>query len=213
MVAATKSQRSVKQGLHHREKTDTRAADSEEEIESEEDDLSEGTEEQSSEEESDEGAEHNGDDSASGSNEEEDENGDDVDDDDDDDEQEQSNARMESRLSASGEPCTFDLRNLVAVSSHQLNASLLYSSKRPARESDITISLEDSRIQVDEEQLLEKARDGCAQLISAIWQLPKETSDAGPLVTLPSYFEIKIPRALVSYGRLSLGNTLWTEIY
>ena len=216
MVAATKSQRSAKQGLHHREKTDTRAADSEEEIESEEDDLSEGTEEQSSEEESDEGAEHNGDDSASGSNEEEDENGDDDDDDDDDDnddEQEQSNARMESQLSASGEQCTFDLRNLVAVSSHQLNASLLYSSKRPARESDITISLEDSRIQVDEEQLLEKARDGCAQLISAIWQLPKETSDAGPLVTLPSYFEIKIPRALVSYGRLSLGNTLWTEIY
>jgi Ribosome biogenesis regulatory protein (RRS1) len=212
MVAATKSQRSVKQGLHHREKTDTRAADSEEEIESEEDDLSEGTEEQSSEEESDEGAEHNGDDSASGSNEEEDENGDD-DDDDDDDEQEQSNARMESQLFSSGEQCTFDLRNLVAVSSHQLNASLLYSSKRPARESDITISLEDSRIQVDEEQLLEKARDGCAQLISAIWQLPKETSDAGPLVTLPSYFEIKIPRALVSYGRLSLGNTLWTEIY
>lgn len=209
MVAATKSQRSAKQGLHHRVKTDTRAADSEEEIESVEDDFSEGTEEQSSEEESEEGAEHNGDDSVSGSNEEEDESGGD----DDDDEQEQSNARMESQLSSSGEQCTFDLRNLVAVSSHQLNASLLYSSKRPARESDITISLEDSRIQVDEEQLLEKARDGCAQLISAIWQLPKETSDAGPLVTLPSYFEIKIPRALVSYDRLSLGNTLWTEIY
>jgi hypothetical protein len=108
--------------------------------------------------------------------------------------------RIESQLSASGEQCTFDLRNLVAVNSHQLNASSLYSSKKSARESDITIPLEDNRIQVDEEHLLEKARDGCAQLISAIWQLPTEQSDAGPLVTLPSYFEIKIPRALVSYG-------------
>lgn len=210
MVAAAKSQRSAKQGHDHRVTTDTRAADSDEEIESEEDDVSEGTGEQSSEEGSDEGAEHNGDDSASGNEEEEDE----IDDDGDDvDEQEQSNARIESQLAVSGEQCTFDLRNLVAVNSHQLNASSLHSSKRLAGESDITIPLEDSRIQVDEEQLLEKARDGCAQLISAIWKLPTEKSDAGPLVTLPSYFEIKIPRALVSYGWSLLGNTWWAEIY
>ena len=205
MVAVTKSQHSAKQVLHHRVTTDTRAADWEEESGSEEDDGPECTEERSSEEESDEGDVHNDDDSADESDEEEDER--DVDNDGG-HEQAQINARIESQLSASSEQCTFDLRNLVAVNSHQLNASLLYSSKRPVRESDITIPLEDSRIQVDEEQLLEKARDGCAQLISAIWQLPKETSDAGPLVTLPSYFEIMIPRTLVSYGLLSLGNIL-----
>lgn len=101
--------------------------------------------------------------------------------------------------SSSGEQCTFDLRNLVAVNSHQLDARSLYSlSKSKSNETDNdTIPLTDARLQVDEDQLLEKAQDGCAQIISALWQLPMETSDAGPLVTLPSYFEIKIPRALV----------------
>jgi len=100
---------------------------------------------------------------------------------------------------SSGEQCTFDLRNLVAVNSHQLDASALYSSKRKVEEDNITIPPTVSAIhQVDENQLQQKAQDGCAQLISALWQLPTESSDAGPLVTLPSYFEIKIPRSLVS---------------
>ena len=51
---------------------------------------------------------------------------------------------------------------------------------------------------VDEEYLLRKATDGCTQLISSLWQLPVERSDAGMMVQLPSYEEIKIPRALVS---------------
>jgi hypothetical protein len=193
MVIAAKSKRSAKRGADHRVTFNSYAADSSEEIESEEDDG-----EQSNEEEG-VGAEHNSEDS-SGSEEDEAESDDDEEEEEEQEEQEQSRGRIESQLLACGEQCTFDLRNLVAVNSNQLNAGSLYSSKKSARESDITIPLEDNRIQVDEEHLLEKARDGCAQLISAIWQLPTEQSDAGPLVTLPSYFEIKIPRVLVSYG-------------
>lgn len=107
--------------------------------------------------------------------------------------------------SSSGEQCTFDLRNLVAVNSHQLDATSLYSSKRKqSKEADITIPSTLTGIQVDEDQLLEKAQDGCAQLISALWQLPTERSDAGPLVTLPSYCEVKIPRAMVSFADQSI---------
>jgi hypothetical protein len=111
-------------------------------------------------------------------------------------EQKQTSRGMGSSLSS--EQCTFDLRNLVAVNSHQIDATSLYSSKKKtSNDADITIPWQVPGIQVDEDQLLAKAQDGCAQLISALWQLPTESSDAGPLVTLP-YFEIKIPRALVS---------------
>lgn len=201
MAIAAKGKRSMKQGAARRVTVDSYATDSSEQIESEEGD------EQSSDEES-VGPERNSDDYR-GSEEDEDESDDDIDEEKD---QESSRGRIESQLTASGEQCTFDLRNLVAVNSHQLNASSLYSSKNSATESDITIRLEDTRIQVNEEHLLEKARDGCAQLISAIWQLPTEQSDAGPLVTLPTYFEIKIPRALVSYGQTFFTIPMWAEI-
>lgn len=116
-----------------------------------------------------------------------------------DDDQQKQTARIVGSSSSTSEQCTFDLRNLVAVNSHQLDATSLYSStkKNKAKEDGITIPLTASGIQVDEDQLLEKAQDGCAQLIRALWQLPMESSDAGPMVTLPSYQEIKIPRALV----------------
>ena len=121
--------------------------------------------------------------------------------------EEQSNEQQEQTKmpivgsSSSSEQCTFDLRNLVAVNSHQLDATLLYAPKKKsskqANEKPATIPLAVNDIQVDEDELLKKAQDGCAQLISALWQLPMESSDAGPMVTLPKYQEIKIPRALV----------------
>jgi hypothetical protein len=99
------------------------------------------------------------------------------------------------------EQCTFDLRNMLAVNSHQIAPGSLYATKKGSKSADdnITIPLDKGHgLEVDEEFLLSKASAGCTQLVHALWQLPTERSDAGPLVHLPSYDEIKIPRALVS---------------
>jgi hypothetical protein len=98
-----------------------------------------------------------------------------------------------------GEQCTFDLCNLLAVNSHQVAVSKLYSKARKEDAEHITIpSTEALSVLVNEAHLLEKATDGCTQLIHALWQLPTDRSDAGPMVSLPSYSEIKLPRQLVS---------------
>ena len=124
-------------------------------------------------------------------------NGDEDDDEEDDDVDEQQ--QFEQPESASGEPCTFDLRNLLAMNAHQINTKKLYSTKKTTQES-VTIPAMQvmATLTVDEEHLLEKATDGCAQLVAALWQLPKERSDAGPMIQLPSFDESRIPRALVS---------------
>jgi hypothetical protein len=93
------------------------------------------------------------------------------------------------------EPCTFDLRNLLGVSSHPIDSSSLYDAKKArADAAAATIPL---AYTVNEEYLLKKAEAGCNQIISALWQLPIERSDAGPMVQLPSFDDSKIPRALV----------------
>jgi nitric oxide reductase activation protein len=99
------------------------------------------------------------------------------------------------------EECTFDLRNMLAVNSHQLASNSLYTTKKPSKSEEfLTIPLDKGHgLNVDEEFLLSKASAGCTQLVRALWQLPTESSDAGPLITLPGYGEIKIPRALVSF--------------
>lgn len=96
--------------------------------------------------------------------------------------------------------CTFDLRNILAVNSHQIAFSSLYKNEKTSTLGDeIAIPLNDFHgFQVDEEFLLSEASRGCTQLVRALWQLPTERSDAGPLVQLPGYDEMKIPRALVS---------------
>jgi regulator of ribosome biosynthesis len=43
---------------------------------------------------------------------------------------------------------------------------------------------------------LEKATEGCSQLLSGLWKLETEKTSVGPLATLPSYFEYKTPREL-----------------
>jgi hypothetical protein len=103
--------------------------------------------------------------------------------------------------SATGESCTFDLRNLLAMNSHQINAEKLYNAKISSNRTEVdnaTIPWTGGKLFPNEDYLLEKAVDGCSQLVSAIWQLPVERSDAGPLVHLPGYDESRIPRTLVS---------------
>ena len=104
--------------------------------------------------------------------------------------------------SAHGERCTFDLRNLLALNAHQVDASKLYSAKKKGiPEPGITMPADHFPVDVNEDYLLQRASDGCAQLIAALWQLPVEQSDAGPMVQLPHYDSSKIPRALVSLER------------
>jgi len=125
-----------------------------------------------------------------------------VDDDEDSDsvEEDPVSREFEQPKSATGEPCTFDLRNLLAVNTHQINTKTLYSTTKTKNESVTIPSMQIlANLNVDEEQLLEKATDGCTQLIAALWQLPTERSSAGPMVHLPSFDDSRIPRALVSF--------------
>lgn len=97
--------------------------------------------------------------------------------------------------SATGEPCTFDLRNLMAMNYHQINSAKLRSSR--TEDDDITIPATSSSATVDEQYLLKMATDGCSQLIEALWQLPIESSDVGAMAKLPTHDESAIPRSLV----------------
>ena len=57
------------------------------------------------------------------------------------------------------EPCIFDLRNLTAINSHQIDISKVLSS-------------------TSEEYLLQKASEGTQQLLRELWTLPLDKSDA-----------------------------------
>lgn len=112
--------------------------------------------------------------------------------------QEDSDNQVEIKpiASATGENCTFDLRNLLAINSHQVETAKLYLTKKLDHQ-EITIPTKNTLVaSVDEDHLLEKATDGCTQLINALWQLPTERSDVGPLASLPSFFVTKLPRQL-----------------
>jgi hypothetical protein len=160
--------------------------DSEEEEEEEEDVTAvfKGVEMGDDESEDEDGSDESGD-------EDEDESG---------DEEERKPVLNAPAIMKGGEQYTFDLRNLLAVNSHQIaTKSLLSSKKSPNADENLTISLDMGHdLDVNEEFLLVKASEGCTELIQALWQLPTERSDAGPMVNLPSYDEIKLPRALVS---------------
>lgn len=124
----------------------------------------------------------------------------DEDDDHDEDEDDIKPVTIKPLVSATGEQCTFDLLNLLAVNSHQLEVSKLHSQQNgTASQEMVTIPGETMPVSVNEELLLAKATDGCTQLIHALWQLPTERSDAGPLIILPGFSETKLPRQLVSF--------------
>mmetsp|Transcript_17166 Transcript_17166/g.34381 ORF Transcript_17166/g.34381 Transcript_17166/m.34381 type:complete len:534 (-) Transcript_17166:365-1966(-) len=128
--------------------------------------------------------------------------------DDDDDGQEED----EKQIYTGEEGCTLDLRNLTAVNSHQVNTQTLYkqpkaSSKKKKKKiaDDVdgkmlaTIPPPESAPKVNEEQLLETARQGCTQILKGLWSLETERTDVGPMGILPQQFQIKTPRELVSY--------------
>ena len=90
--------------------------------------------------------------------------------------------------------CSFDLRNLTAVNSHPLQETELFKKKKGKKEEGaLTIGTSNS---LNDDYLLQKATEGATQLIEALWQLPTQRSDAGPLMTLPTYNVLDIPRAL-----------------
>ena len=143
------------------------------------------------EESSDEDGEEGGEDEDSDSEEE-------GDDDDDEDAPDSEPVTIKPLPSATGEQCTFDLLNLLALNSHQVEIVRLYAQKTKTTEDEkVTIPGEAMPVEINEELLLEKATDGCTQLIHALWQLPTERSDAGPLIVLPGFSETKLPRQLV----------------
>ena len=148
---------------------------------------------------------------------EEDDEEEEANDDEDDDEEEEEEeddaekARQQQKVANAGnkfvipgteEPCTFDLRNLLAMSSYPIDSTQLYSKKgssskilaTDAQTKNIILPQSSS---VNEDYLLQKSVEGCNQMIAALWQLPVERSDAGPMVMLPTYDESKIPRKLV----------------
>ena len=100
------------------------------------------------------------------------------------------------------EAYTFDLRNMLAINTDQLAIGSFYDSKKTKSRkfNNLEIPLDPIRgksLEVNEDYLLSKATDGCSELIRSLWELPTESSDAGPLVTLPTYDEIRLPRAMV----------------
>jgi hypothetical protein len=95
------------------------------------------------------------------------------------------------------ESCTVDLRNLVAINSHQIDSKALYKKKSRENEQETTIHTKGMAL-ANENYLLQKASEGCSELLTQLWKLDTEKTDAGPLAVLPSYFEIVTPRELVS---------------
>lgn len=112
--------------------------------------------------------------------------------------QDETPVALSNKNKSGPEHCNFDLRNLTAMNSHQL-AKSLHLAKRKDESISIPLDAGHAPVQVNEEYLLQRASEGCAQLIAAVWQLPTETSDAGPLATLPGYDEIPLPRAMVGF--------------
>ena len=99
------------------------------------------------------------------------------------------------------EYCNFDLRNLLVMNTHQMDIKSIYhSSKSKATIEELSSSycIPNQNLLVKEDYLLQKASVGCQQLIHALWQLPTERTDVGPLASLPSAYEIVLPRQLVS---------------
>lgn len=100
------------------------------------------------------------------------------------------------------ENCTLDLRNLLSINSHQVNHRLLYQQKAKDQSKDgddVATICTTGMMKANEDYLLQKASEGCSQLLAGLWSLEKEKSEAGPMAVLPTYCQIVTPRELVSY--------------
>lgn len=96
------------------------------------------------------------------------------------------------------EACTFDLGNLLAFNTHQVNAAELYqrSDKSNSEWYANAPTIVNTNSDIDEAVLLAKAAEGAAQLLRELWKCPVEKkTDVGPLARLPSV-DTKLPRAL-----------------
>lgn len=117
--------------------------------------------------------------------------------------------------SSNNEQCTFDLTNLLAFNTHQINAAELYQKQQAKKQQTSNTQLDDEEVwykdsptitadstslQVNETLLLAKAAEGTTQLMRELWRLPKEKTDVGLLAKLPLVAETKLPRSLVSFG-------------
>ena len=116
------------------------------------------------------------------------------------DEENDDTSHERSSIAVEGnENCTLDLRNLMAINSHQINHRSLYNQTKSKSEveDEVTICVSGLK-RANEDYLLQKASEGCSQLLAGLWELETEKTDAGPMATLPKYFEIITPRELVS---------------
>lgn len=88
----------------------------------------------------------------------------------------------------------------MAINAYQIDVKALYDRQIKSTKEDDKVSIPlPASMQfavVDEAYLLKKALDGCAQLVDALWQLPKEKSDVGAMVRLPLHDDSRVPRAL-----------------
>ncbi len=118
---------------------------------------------------------------------------------------------------SNNEQCTFDLTNLLAFNTHQINAAELYQKHQQNQKqqqqqqlnlewysSSPTIAIANTtttspNLFVNEAFLLAKAAEGTTHLLRELWKLPKEKTDVGLLAKLPlsSSAETKLPRSLV----------------
>jgi len=138
---------------------------------------------------------------------------------DEDEPQPQSNDNI---ATSNDEQCIFDLSNLLALNTHQVNAAELYAKTTTKNDNSewyaaiptITpVSTKGSGIQmphVNEALLLSKAAEGTTQLLAELWKLPSEKTDVGMLAKLPNASgEIKLPRSLPPPPQKKL--TKWEE--
>eukprot|EP00584_Thalassiosira_punctigera_P007827 CAMPEP_0172533930 /NCGR_PEP_ID=MMETSP1067-20121228/6474_1 /TAXON_ID=265564 ORGANISM="Thalassiosira punctigera, Strain Tpunct2005C2" /NCGR_SAMPLE_ID=MMETSP1067 /ASSEMBLY_ACC=CAM_ASM_000444 /LENGTH=473 /DNA_ID=CAMNT_0013318651 /DNA_START=52 /DNA_END=1473 /DNA_ORIENTATION=- len=117
--------------------------------------------------------------------------------------QNSSTRAIDDSNTSGGEQCTFDLANLLAMNTHQVNAAELYrrDDRAPSSKTDewyggaLTIPATTGVASVNEPLLLAKAAEGTTQLLRELWRLPAEKTDVGPMARLPSS-ETKLPRSL-----------------
>lgn len=174
------------------------SSDDEQGLEAMERMLSDGTESDEDSGDSDSDVEADGDDNSNGPDDEDVSEDDNLPSTDTSNEQvDQEDYREDNDVMMNGEEnCTLDLRNLLAMNSHQVNYRALYQ-KENSDDGELTINTIGFQ-KASESHLLEKATEGCSQLLKGLWELETEKTDAGPLAVLPSYFVNKTPRELVS---------------
>jgi len=95
------------------------------------------------------------------------------------------------------EMCTFDVRNLLAMNSHQVDDVALHRKVKGVnvKDDDLTIGAGADR-KANEAYILTLANEGCSQLLASLWKLETERTDAGPIASLPSYYTVPTPREM-----------------